>query len=215
MIPALDIPPLALTNAMTEPEWDDLPLRRGIYRRHPSLRLPLDPRTAAATRRYRRLAPWSLPLNLVALILYWVTLRSDHLPFAVQLAALGFYPATVFWWHRLSAGLPRQHPQRLRSGDLRIRDVPVEVAEQWVVRNPGVTTTDEPMPLPHSRRYYARWSIGLVTAAIALFVTLANDGREDNVLLWMLSPILFVAGVVTALKTLPRPRGEAKYTLLG
>ena len=123
--------------------------------------------------------------------------------------------ATTLGWHRVVAGLPRQQPRRLRSGHLRIPEVPVEVAQQWIARNPGVTTTDEPMPLPHSRRYYAGWSIGLVTAAIVLVVVLANNGREDFILFWMLVPVLFVAGLVMALRTQPPTRGKPKYTWLG
>ncbi|WP_203833162.1 hypothetical protein [Actinoplanes regularis] len=211
----LDIPPLAVTNASSDPEWGDVPIGQGTYRRSPSQRLPLDPRTAKAIRRYRRLVPWALPVNLTALVVFCIAIYRDDLPLAIQLAGIGMYMTTTLGWHRVVAGLPPQRPRRLRSGDLRIPEVPIEVAEQWIARNPGVTATDEPMPHPHSRRYYARWSIGLVTAAIVLVVVLANDGREDLILFWQLASVLFVAGLVMALRTLPPVHGKPKYTLLG
>jgi hypothetical protein len=92
-------------------------------------------------------------------------------------------------------------PYRTRLGDLRIPGVPVEVAREWVARNPGVTATDEPAPRPHSRRFYTAWSVGLLLAAAGLLVVLANDGREDFILLWMLAPVLLLTAVAMALKT--------------
>lgn len=214
MVSDLDIPPLAVTNAAPDPEWADVPISQLAYRRDPSQRLPLDPRTAKAIRRHRRLAPWALPVNLTALVVFWIAIFMDDLPLAVQLAGIGMHMTTTLGWHRVVAGLPPQQPRRLRSGDLRIPEVPVEVAEQWITRNPGVTATDEPMPRPHSRRYYAGWSIGLVTTAIVLVVIMANNGREDFILLWMLAPVILVSGLVMALRTQPPARGKPKYTLL-
>jgi hypothetical protein len=215
MVATLDIPSVAVDNAAPDPEWADVPLGQGMYRRNPSQRLPLDPGTAKAVRRYRRLVPWALPANLIAPVVFWIVIRRDDLPLAVQLAGVGMYLAMTLGWQRVAAGLPWQRPRRLRSGDLRIPGVPVEVAEQWIARNPGVTATDEPMPHPHSRRYYAGWSIGLVTAAIVLVVVLANDGREDYILFWALAPVLFLGGLVTALRTRPPARGKPRYTFLG
>ncbi|MFI1991632.1 hypothetical protein [Actinoplanes sp. NPDC020271] len=148
-------------------------------------------------------------------VAYWITLHRAGLPLAVKLTVIGLYLLTLIGWHRMVTGMPRQRPRRLRSGDLRIPDVPIDVAEQWIERNPGVTATDEPIPLPHSRRYYAGWSIGLVTAAIILVVVLVTDNREDFILFWTLAPVLFVAGVAVALKTQLRARDKPKYTLLG
>jgi hypothetical protein len=214
MTAALDIPPLAVTDATTHPEWVEVPFGDGIYRRNPSQRLPLDPRTARVTRRYRRFAPWALSVTLILASVYFLALYRDDLPSAVQPATLALYLATMVGWNRVAAGLPRQRPRRLRSGELRIPEVPVEVAEQWVTRNPGVTTTDEPMPRPHSPRYYTGWAIGLVAAAITLFVVLLNDGREDFILFWMLPPVMVVAGVVMASRIRPPARDKSKYTLL-
>ena len=44
---------------------------------------------------------------------------------------------------------------------------------------------------------------GLVVASFGLAVGLANDGREDSILLWMLVPVLFLAGVAAAYRQNP------------
>jgi hypothetical protein len=81
--------------------------------------------------------------------------------------------------------------------------VPVEVAVQWVERNPGVVATDEPEPRPRSRPFYTTWSVGLIIAAIALCAVLATNGREDFILLWAAAPLLFFAGLSAAWRILP------------
>jgi hypothetical protein len=95
-------------------------------------------------------------------------------------------------------------PVRTRFGDLRIPDVPEVVAEVWVAHNEGVTATQEPAPRPHSRRFYALWSMCLLPTAIGLVLVLANNRREDHILLWMLVPALFFTGVSMAYKTQPQ-----------
>lgn len=213
LVAVLDIPPLAVTDATPDPEWVEVPLGEGRYRRRPSQRLPLDPRTAESTRRFNRLAPFGLPTALVAAAILLIIINKDDLPPALWLTGLLAYVGTMSGWAQVVGGLPKQRPRRLLTGELRIPEVPVEVAEQWVVRNPGVSTTDEPMPWPHPRRYYARLSLGLVAGAIALFTVLAVDGREDSILLWALTVVLLGYGVLMALRT--QARRKAKYTLLG
>jgi hypothetical protein len=62
----------------------------------------------------------------------------------------------------------------------------------------GVIATDEPAPRPHSRRFYVAWSLSLLSSAIGLTAVLMNDGRDDDVLLWLLIPVLFIVGVYLA-----------------
>ncbi|AEV84202.1 hypothetical protein ACWT_3179 [Actinoplanes sp. SE50] len=215
LVAGLDIPSLAVTDATPDPVWAPVPIGQNTFRRDPSQRLPLDPRTAATTMRHRRLAPWGPPALFGTLIIYWISLHRHDLPLAVSLAGLAVYLGTIVGWQRVTAGLPAQRPRRLPSGDLRIPKVPAEVAAQWTVRNPGVTVTDEPMPRPHSRRFYAGWAIGLLSATVLLVVVLAEDGREDDIRLWMLVPMLFVSGIVMAFRMRPPARGKPEYTLLG
>lgn len=212
-LPTLRIPPLALTNGAPDPEWVDVPMSRWRFRRRPSQRVPLDPRTARRARRYIRLAPWSLLrifLSLAALCWYYVTANgSGHLSYLVTLVGL-VAPVVISLASPLLEGrLPVQTPRRDPNGDLRISDVPLAVAQEWVRQNPGVNATDEPAPRPHAPRFYATWSVGLILAAIGLGVVLAGDGRADFILLWMLVPALFVGGVATAYKIGPpgRPTG--------
>ncbi|MFD0523117.1 hypothetical protein [Paractinoplanes durhamensis] len=71
-------------------------------------------------------------------------------------------------------------------------------------RNPAVIATDDPPPHAHTRRFYIGWASGLLPASILLAVVLANDGREDSIVLWMLVPVLFFTGIGMALK-IPEP----------
>jgi hypothetical protein len=199
----LQIPSLAVTNGAVAPDWVEVPLGRRRSKRKPSLRLPLDPRSARSARRYLRLAPWS-PLSALVALVVWGAWTFGHLPWRGGLVAVLVAWGVRFAWLLLQTpGLPKQWPYRTRFGDLRIPKVPVAVAQEWVAQNPGVTATDEPPPRPHSRRFYAGWSVCLLLAAIGLFVVLANDGREDFILLWMLVAVLFFTGVSAALKTQP------------
>ena len=181
------------------------------FRRRPSQRLPLDPRTAKKTRRYVQLAPWSLLTSLVTLAAWAAAVFVDLTP-PIWCAAVAVAGAGQLVWWSVRRGLPRQVPYRTRFGELRIPEVPVEVAQGWISQNPSVTVTDEPPPRPHSRRFCAGWSVGLVAAAIGLTGALANDWRDDFILLWMLVPVLFFSGISMALKTLPQPTGDPRGT---
>jgi len=85
-----------------------------------------------------------------------------------------------------------------------------EVAERAQVQKtagepinlPQPSATTLTIPRPHSPRFYAAWSAGLLLAALALGVVLANDGREDFILLWAAVPALLLAGCAAALKLL-------------
>ncbi|MEU7905374.1 hypothetical protein [Actinoplanes sp. NPDC049118] len=203
LVTNLQIPSLAITDGAADPDWVEVPLGRWRFKRQPSLRLPLDPRSAKNTRRYVRLAPWSPLPALVALVAWSVSVFGD-LSWPASLVAIVVAVGAPFTWSLLkTGGLPRQVPYRTRFGDLRIPEVPVEVAREWVAQNQGVTATNEAAPRPHSRRFYAAWTVGLLLAAVGLVVVLANNGREDFILLWMLAPVLFFTGVSMALKTQP------------
>jgi hypothetical protein len=203
LVTTLRIPALAVTNGAADPDWVEVPLGRRRFKRQPPLRLPLDPRSAKNTRRYVRLAPW-YPLPALVSLVAWSAGTFGHLAWPESLGAVVVAGGVPLTWSLLQTrGLHRQVPYRTRFGDLRIPEVPVEVAQQWVAQNPGVTATDEPAPRPHSLRFYTVWSVCLLLAAVGLVVVLANDGREDFILLWMLAPVLFFTGVSMALKTQP------------
>jgi hypothetical protein len=203
LVTNLQIPALAVANGAVDPDWVEVPLSRWRFKRQPSLRLPLDPRSAKNTRRYLRLAPWS-PLPALVALLAWSASVFGDLSWPGSLAAIVVAVGAPFISSLpLTGGLPRQAPYRTRFGDLRIPEVPVEVAREWVAQNQGVTATDEPAPRPHSRQFYAGGSVGLLLAAAGLVVVLANNGREDFILLWMLVPVFFFTGVSMALKTQP------------
>ncbi len=212
VVPGLRPPPFAITNGAPNPVWVDVPL--GLrFQRQPSLAVPLDLRTARSARRYVRLAPWSLVISLLSLaaLSWYFSMALDR---AVHLSTRTFLvghvaPVAVgLMWPLVQGRLPAQAPRRDRSGGLRIPDVPLAVAHEWVRQNPGVVATDEPAPRPHSRRFYAASAVGLMLSSIGLGAILENDGREDFLLLWTLIPIFFIAGIVAAYKTQPPRRRE-------
>ena len=199
----LRIPPLAVTSGAPAPEWADVPMSAWRFKRRPALRLPLDPESARRARRYVRLAVWAPLMVIVPQLVLAAVLFSDA-PRSAELTALVVASVVLVGSQFVPTGrLPRQTPYRTRAGDVRIPGVPVEVAERWIEQNPGVTATDDPAPRPHSRRFYAAWSAGLLAAATGSAVVLATNGREDFILLWLSVPVLFVAGVSTAGRMLP------------
>ncbi|MEU4557292.1 hypothetical protein AB0F72_02810 [Actinoplanes sp. NPDC023936] len=206
-IAGLRIPPLAITTGTPDPQWVEVPLSRWrLGKLRPAGTFPLDARSARSVRRAVRVAPWSVLAALVLLIVWSVVVALEayvSFPGLLTVLAAASLSISVLSLVR-DRGVPKHLPYRTRFGDLRIPHVPVEVAQQWVALNPGVLAADEPAPRPHSRRFYVGWSVGLLTASAGLAVVLANNGREDSVLLWMLLPVLFVVGVVAALK-IPSP----------
>ncbi|MFG1990983.1 hypothetical protein ACGFJ7_13520 [Actinoplanes sp. NPDC048988] len=192
------MPALAVTDGSPGPEWADVPMSAWTFRRRPAQRLPVDAATARALRRHARLAPLSLPVSLLSIAFLAVGVSAGS-----TLALAGSLIGPL-WSLVEGRGRPDLHPYRTPAGDLRIPGVPLEVAKEWIRLNPGVTVTDVPAPRRHSRRFYATWAIGLVGAAFALALVLANDGREDNFVFFMLVPALFIAGVWTATKTAPQ-----------
>jgi hypothetical protein len=203
VVPSLHVPAVAITDGTADPEWVQVPLSRWHLKRRPSRRLPLDARSARSLRRYVRLTPWTAPVLLIGLAAWSVWAFTD-LRWPWSMIPLTIGGLTPWGWSQLRThGVPRHLPYLTRFGDLRIPDVPAEVAQEWIARNPGVTATDEPAPRPHSRLFYAVWAVSLTLAAIALVAVLANDRREDFLLLWALAPVLLVTGVSLALKTQP------------
>ncbi|GGN36445.1 hypothetical protein FHR83_006373 [Actinoplanes campanulatus] len=203
LVQGLRIPSLSVTTGGAEVHWVEVPTSRWRFMRRPAQRLPLDPRSARLARRYLRVEPWASLARLV-MLLGWVTVE------VVSPSALTLPIGIIFWLTlivgsipQFSGVLPRQSPYRTAAGDLRVPQVPIEVAKQWVELNPGVVPTIEPVPRPRSRRWYATWSTVLLVSAIVLFTVLANDGREDSALIWVVVLSLFFIGVATALKTLP------------
>jgi hypothetical protein len=204
LVAGLRIPSLSVTHGEADVEWVEVPTIGWRFRRRPVQRLPLDPRSARRARRYIRLAPWSLSVSVVAFLAV-IGVLAGHLRGAVYETTTIAVVIFNFVWSLAGVGgeLPAQTPRRDRHGNLRIRDVPLVVALQWQDLNSGVTTSDEPAPRPRSRRFYAAWSAGLLLAALALGVVLANDGRQDFILLWAAVPALFLAGCAAALKLSP------------
>ncbi|WP_436533212.1 hypothetical protein [Actinoplanes sp. HUAS TT8] len=203
---------MAVTDGTADPVWTDVPIGTVNLRRRPKLRLPLDRRAARAARRYAMLTPWVTPV-LPLLWLGWVfTGRLSDVSPNVLTTVFAVIGLLGVGWSLSNRRLPVRLLSRDPSGDLRLRDVPVGVAEKWVARNPGVAATTEPVPLRYPDRYYTRLSIGLVVASIVLGVVLLTDGRQDFFLLYPLAPVLFVIGVLIRLKT-QRPKTEPRWTL--
>jgi hypothetical protein len=203
LISNVQAPALSVTTGGTDVEWVEIPTGRWRFKRWPRQRLPLDPRSARRARRYLRWEPWSSVARLIVLLAS-VTVNavnpstlSGPITLVVWLVLIGWSTPYV------SGALPRQSPYRTAAGDLRIPEVPIEVAKQWVTLNPGLVPTIEPVPRLRSRRWYATWSTVLLLAAIASFTLLANDRREDSVLVWLGALVLLLIGGATALKTLP------------
>jgi len=204
LVAGLHIPPFAVTTGETGVAWVEIPTSSWRFRRREVQRLPLDPRSARRARRYLWLTPWSLLVSFGMLLAYGAVVVGwsggsagtvGYFAISCGVLALSLPP--------VGGQLPPQTPRRDRRGDLRIPDVPIGVAEQWLHLTPGVTITDQPAPRPRSQRFYAAWSASLLLMAVALSVVLSNDGREDFVLFWAAVPALFLAGLVAAFKLLP------------
>lgn len=184
-------------------QWVEIPVGRWRFGRRSALRLPMDPRGARLAERYLRVEPWASLARLTALLALMavdiVSPSASILPTGIVV----WLAVIVSSVPRVNGVLPRQSPYRTVAGDLRIPDVPVEVGKQWVEQNPGVVPTIEPDPRRRSRRWYATWSAVLLVSAIVLLAVFTNNGREDLFLIWVV-PSLFLAGIGTALKMLPR-----------
>jgi hypothetical protein len=204
LISDLRVPSLSVTTGGTDVQWVEIPVGPWRFLRRSAQRLPLDPSSARLARRYLRNGPWTSLTQLAALVAVTtvdIVDRSAHtLP-----AWIAVWLGVVVASHpRIKGVLPRQSPYRNTAGDLRVPDVPIEVAEQWVEQNPGVLATREPAPRPRSRRWYATCSAVLLSSSIALFTVLANNGRDDSLLIWVAVLALFFIGIATALNMLPR-----------
>ncbi|GID30950.1 hypothetical protein Abr02nite_59330 [Paractinoplanes brasiliensis] len=197
------MPALAVTTGGMDVDWVEVPISRWRAMRRPMQRLPLDPRSARRARRYIRFEPWSSMARL-ALLFAWATVNALN-PFAVSRPIMLVAWLALFLWSipPLGGALPRQTPYVTPAGDLRVPEVPIEVAKEWVRLNPGVVPTIEPLPRPRSRRWYATWSAVMLIVAVALLTVLTNDGREDSGIAWIGVLVLIFAGGATALKTLP------------
>jgi hypothetical protein len=203
LISSLRLPALSVTTGGTDVEWVEIPTSRWWLRRRPAQRLPLDPRSARRARRYLRVQPWSLAARLIA-GLAWTNLNaSSPSSLSRPVALVGWIALLVWSIPYVNGSLPPQTPYRIPAGDLRIPQVPIEVAKQWVELNPGVVPTVEPVPRPRPRRWYATWAAGTLVAAMALLTVLESDGREDSGFVWLGVLALFITGGVTALKVLP------------
>jgi len=203
LVSDLQMPPLSVTTGGTDVQWVEIPTCHWWFMRRPAQRLPLDPRSARRARRYLRLEPWSSLARLVVLLV-WTTVNAfNPSPPSRTIALVVWLALIVSSIPYVNGVLPRQSPYRTAAGDLRVPEVPMKVAKQWVELNPGVVPAGEPAPRPRSRRWYATLSTVLLISAIVLLTVLANDGREDSGLVWLGVPVLFVIGVATALKTLP------------
>jgi hypothetical protein len=198
------MPSLSVTTGGTDVQWVEIPTSRWRFTRRSAQRLPLDPRSARLARRYLRVEPWATLTRLVVLLVC-ATVEVVRPSAPALLIAITIWPALIVWSIPQVGGvLPRQSPYRTVAGDLRVPEVPIEIAKRWVELNPGVVPTIEPDPRRRSRRWYATWSIALLSCATGLVTVFANNGRDDSVLIWVAVLLLFFSGVTTALKTLPR-----------
>jgi hypothetical protein len=199
----MQIPTLSVTTGGTDVEWVEIPTNSRKFKRQPTLRLPLDPDSARRARRYIRFEPWSSMLRLVALLAWVIINIVDPAALSRPITFVVFLAVVVWSTPYVGGALPRQAPYQVAAGDLRVPDVPIEVAKQWVEMNSGVTPTIEPVARPRSRRWYATGSAVLLGLAIVLFVVLAITQPEHSSLTWLSVLILFLAGGAMALKTLP------------
>ncbi|WP_169516338.1 hypothetical protein [Paractinoplanes globisporus] len=198
------MPSLSGTTGGTDVRWVEIPVGRRRFPRRPVQRLPLDPRSARLARRYLRVEPWASPARLAALLTLTTVDIVDRSAPTLPIWIVVWLGVIVSSTPRLNGVLPRQSPYRTAAGDLRVPDVPIEVAKQWVEQNPGVIPTVEPDPRPRSRRWYATSSAVLLISAIVLFTVLANNGREDSLLVRAAVLSLFFVGIATASRMLPR-----------
>jgi len=204
LVPGLQMPSLSVTVGGTDVQWVEIPVGRWRFLRRSALRLPLDPRSARLARRFLRIEPWVSLARLVALLAVTTVEIMDRSAPTLPSWIVVWLVVIVSSIPRVNGVLPRQSPYRTVAGDVRIPDVPIEVAKQWVEQNPGVVPTITPDPRPRSRRWYATWSAVLLISASVLFTVLANNGREDSLLIWVAALSLFLGGIVAAMKMLPR-----------
>lgn len=196
VVPRLDVPPLALSTGAPDPVWVDVPVRgRG------AVRLPYDAGAATALRRRRRLAPLMVLLAGVALILlvnkvaglYQVP-SGVHLFSSAGLCVAGL--ARVCWQvPAMPVGV---------GGDVYLAAVPSEVAEQWIVRNPGVRAVGRrPVLRRFGPRVYQVAAALILIAAVQVVIVLSVTGGAHPAWLWLTAPALVAAGTAVACKSVP------------
>ena len=141
----LSVPAMAITDGSANPEWVVVPSKgRYRYSRTPNLRLPFDPITATAVRRwekYRRLnkvclTPIGIILILAGLVVRSLPYASDGLIFttALLLCIIGF-AVVLSSGHLVSRLEIRQIPIYTRKVGVHIDGIPSEVASEWANLN--------------------------------------------------------------------------------
>jgi hypothetical protein len=204
LVGRLDIPPRSLTTGGTDPVWLDAPANPNRLRRKPTIRLPYDVSTATALRRGRlyRLPMTGLVGAIIALSV--AELVSDYtMPKGMHLlSSAGLATATFAHVRWLNPTLPTALP----GGDLYLREVPADVAAEWLSRNPGIRIVDR---RPAMRRFRPLvYSIGAAAALVAatqIVILLANDGVDDPLGAWLTAPALTATAAALAYKSLRRP----------
>ncbi|WP_328469761.1 hypothetical protein OHA21_02690 [Actinoplanes sp. NBC_00393] len=207
-VPNLIVPPLAVTTGGPEVDWVDMPGGALAFQRHPVVRLPYDPASAAKARRYLRLRPVDL-IVLPLLVLTAVPVFVDP----------EFFPGETFWiWARLAVLIllliststrqrwrPKQDPVTEAGRVVRIPDLPEAVAHEWLRLNPGsVQIVAKGVPIRRFRpEVYVLWAIGCLAGAAGLFAALVLDLVPGSFWLWVTVPALFFAAVVCKLKSQP------------
>lgn len=186
-VPRLSIPDRALSTGAPDPVRVDF---RGTS-------LPYDRGTALALRRRRRVAPFLLAYTILgaAVAVFAPAPPGVHLFWSSGLVGLSFTQAL---WHTPTV------PSALPGGDLFLRNVPADVAAEWIDRNPGVHLVERrPAVRRFPPRAYPIAAVLLLLAAVQAAIVLAVAVAGEPASLWLLAPALATAGLTAAYKSIP------------
>jgi len=204
LVARLDVPARSLTTGGADPVWLDAPVNPNRLRRKPTIRLPYDVTTATALRRGRL---FRLPMTGFVTVLVGLSLAEligDYaMPKGVHLlSSAGLATATFAHARWLNPVLPIALP----GGDLYLRAVPGDLADEWILRNPGVRVVAR---RPVARRFrplvYSAGAAAALEAAAQAVIVLANDGVRNPPVLWLAAPALVVAAAALAYRSARRP----------
>ncbi|WP_433831951.1 hypothetical protein ACQP2E_14870 [Actinoplanes sp. CA-015351] len=205
------VPPLSIVDGSPDVEWVEVPVSR-LQPWGKRMRVPLDPASAKRNRRWARTFPLTLVLLVIALA-FWTT---NFLVAGYPVLGLG----AETWWALRSGTqlgflvwvvirnrwLIGQRPARVAGHLIRFSGIPKAVAQQWAELNPeSVRVLDRWVVLRRYRpRAYVISALACAVAGTGLWTLLANDGRENDLFLWLASLVLLIGALVLAFKSLPR-----------
>lgn len=209
LVPALNVPPRAVTDGSPDPVWVSLPAGgRSLFGRGTPIRLPFDAATAERARRWLRLnriyRMAIVPVQFVALTAALLMQLMDVLFPArsiIMLVAILLPLPFSFGYHRTAVA---QFPRRIDRSGFVVPAVHPEVEQEWADANPGVELVEEEPP---AKRLFPAWAYAVISALCIVGCVLiwgqALDGNQVS-LLWAAAFAALVLGaIVAAFKTLP------------